>query len=132
MNMPATRRYSKSLIVPNAIGLHARPAAMLVKTAQAYKAEIVMTCGHHRVNVKSIMSILTLGAEKGTKVTVTAEGHDAEKAIRAIEELFTCCFHEEESESAARPRRKEEQTVRVSRRRYGVAYETAMSAAPRQ
>jgi phosphotransferase system HPr (HPr) family protein len=102
---------------------------MLVKVAQAYKAEIVMTCGHHRVNVKSIMGILTLGAEQGTKVTVTAQGHDAEKAIRAIDELFACCFCEEKTYPAAHPPRKEEQTVKIGRRRYGVANATDMSAA---
>jgi phosphotransferase system HPr (HPr) family protein len=91
---PDIRICRTRLTVPNAIGLHARPAAMLTKTAQQYDAEITLKCGGRSVNAKSIMGILTLGADKGTRVTVIAEGSDAVDAIRAIEALFACSFHE--------------------------------------
>lgn len=91
----ASRICRTRLTVPNAIGLHARPAAMLTKTAQQYDAEITLKCGGRSVNAKSIMGILTLGAEQGTRVIVIAEGPDAVDAIRAIEALFACLFHEE-------------------------------------
>ena len=95
--MPAFQACSARLTVLDAIGLHARPAAMLVRTAQEYDVEIVMEYGGHSVNGKSIMGILTLAAAQGAKVTVTAEGCDAAEAMRAIEELFACNFHEVET-----------------------------------
>ena len=89
----ASRTCTARLIVLNAFGLHARPAAMLVKTAQEYDSEIVMTCGGHNANAKSIIELLMLGAAQGMRVTLTAVGRDARDAIRAIDNLFTCVLH---------------------------------------
>jgi phosphotransferase system HPr (HPr) family protein len=72
--------------------LHARPAALLVKTSQMFRANVMIECRRREVNAKSIMGILTLGAEHGAVVTVTAEGSDAIRAIRAIQELFDRAF----------------------------------------
>jgi phosphotransferase system HPr (HPr) family protein len=99
------------LIVPNAIGLHARPAAMLTRTAQEYDAKIVLECGRRSVDAKSMMGILTLGAAQGAKVRVLAEGHDAGEAIRAIECLFVCSFHEEAAVPQAEIAETEGQTA---------------------
>lgn len=97
VNAPAAQTRTAVLIVPSIVGLHARPAALLVKTAQEYDSEIVMEHDGQIVNAKSIMGILTLGAGQGARITVTAEGHDADMAIRAIEDLFACSFFEENS-----------------------------------
>jgi len=67
---------------------------MLAKMAREYDSEIVLKCGRHSVNAKSMLGLLTLGAVQGARVGVTAEGRDARKAVRAIEDLFGCAFHE--------------------------------------
>jgi phosphotransferase system HPr (HPr) family protein len=77
-----------TVLVPNPIGLHARPAAMLARMAQEYDSEIVMEYGGHTVNAKSMLGIMTLGAGPGAQVRVSAEGCDAGEAVRAIEGLF--------------------------------------------
>ena len=86
---------------------------MLVKMAQAYSAEIFIECGLRSVNAKSIMGILTLGAGHGAEVMVTAEGRDATAAIRAIEGLFACAFHEEQAEPGTAFCGTEGQTVGI-------------------
>ena len=93
--MRVSQKCRTSLIVPNEIGLHAQPAAMLARRAQQYDADIVMACGRKKVNAKSILGILTLCVGKGVRVAVTADGHDAPAAILAIEELFACSFRDE-------------------------------------
>lgn len=85
------------LIVPNAQGLHARPAARLVKTAQAFDTEILMECEGRCASAKSILGIMTLGARQGAVINMTAKGHDAAAALRAIECVFICFYHELES-----------------------------------
>jgi phosphotransferase system HPr (HPr) family protein len=129
--LPASWTRTARLIVPNAIGLHARPAALLVRTAQDYDAEIVMVCGGRSVNAKSIMGILTLGAAQGAIVTVTAEGREAAEAIRAIEDLFACSFHEEPAKAESGFLRTRVLTVGGGRQPYGATSAAAMSAASR-
>jgi len=92
MRTPETCR--ASLVVPNALGLHARPAAMLASRAQQYDSDIVMEYGRRKVNAKSVLGILTLSGRKGAKIAVMAKGHDAFEAIRAIEGMFACSFHD--------------------------------------
>ncbi|TET81810.1 HPr family phosphocarrier protein, partial [candidate division TA06 bacterium] len=60
----------------NKLGLHARPAAMLVKTAGKYKSEVTLSKDDMEVNAKSIMGVMMLAAEKGSIVTIRAEGED--------------------------------------------------------
>jgi phosphocarrier protein len=67
---------------------------MLVKTAQKFAADIMIECAGHRVNAKSMLGVLTLGAGHGTKVTVTAHGDDAAGVISSIQELFACDFYQ--------------------------------------
>jgi len=132
MNRTPSQKQTRStrLIVPNAIGLHARPAAMLTRTALEYDAKIVMECGRRSVNAKSIMGILTLCAGQGAEITVTAQGHDAEEAIRAIECLFVCAFHDEAPAMETAFCGMERQTAGVSRQRVGGACTAAAPAAP--
>ncbi len=89
------------LIVPNEVGLHARPAAMLVKVAQSFEADIRIACNGLQGDAKSMMGVLLLGAEQGMTVTVTASGSDAAQALRAITGLFARAFGEMEREGTA-------------------------------
>ena len=82
---PVTQRCTSRLSVANAHGLHARPAALLVKTALAFDTEIMMEYEGRSANAKSILGIMTLGAKEGAVITMTATGHDAAAALCAIE-----------------------------------------------
>jgi len=85
----------RELVVKNKYGIHARPAAMLVKVALAFESDITIQKGDVKVSGKSIMGLMTLEACYGTEVTVTAEGADARQAIAEIQKLFDRKFDEE-------------------------------------
>ncbi len=76
-----------SFVVLNEKGLHTRPSTELVKCAANFGAEIYLSYRNYVVNAKSILGILMLAAEKGSKIVVEAAGDDAEAAISAILEL---------------------------------------------
>ena len=80
---------TKEIIVQNAQGLHARPAALFVQIASRYNSEVTIQKENERVNGKSIMGILTLGVQPGVKVILEVSGEDAEKVIAELEELLT-------------------------------------------
>lgn len=82
--------------IVNTLGLHARAAASLVQTAQKYTAHIEITKDDMVVNGKSIMGLLMLAAAKGSRITVTAVGGDAEQAMDGIGELIRHGFWEKE------------------------------------
>jgi phosphocarrier protein len=73
------------LIIQNPTGLHARPAKVLVSLAMKYKSDIRIQCGEKRVNAKSIVSVLTLGAVGGSTLTIETCGEDEDVAMEAIE-----------------------------------------------
>lgn len=77
----------KKLVVRNKQGLHARPAALFVQIANKFDARITVRRDKERVNGKSIMGILTLGAEKGCEIIIEAEGDDAGVAIVELEKI---------------------------------------------
>ena len=81
-------RIEKEIVIKNSQGLHARPAAMFVQIASKYNSQITIQKGEERVNGKSIMGILTLGAQKNSKVILGADGEDALEALAALEELL--------------------------------------------
>ncbi len=86
---------SAEICVVNRYGIHARPAALLVKTASMFKSDITIEKGDMRVSGKSIMGLMTLEAGLGSKVRVIAEGIDAADALEAIRKLFEQKFFEE-------------------------------------
>lgn len=86
---------AEELTVSNRYGLHARSAALLVKTASMFQADVTLEKGDMKVSGKSIMGLMTLEAGCGSKIKVVAEGVDAVKALEAIRELFEQNFHEE-------------------------------------
>lgn len=79
----------KEVVIKIAQGLHARPAALFVQIASKYNSNITIQKGEERVNGKSIMGILTLGAQHGTQLIIEADGEDAEKALKELEELLS-------------------------------------------
>ena len=85
----------KEVEVVNKLGLHARPAMMLVKTASQFQSEIKIIKDNMNVNAKSIMGVLVLAAEKGRKLKIVAEGPDEEEAVEALAKLFADGFGEE-------------------------------------
>lgn len=78
----------KKVIVKNKQGLHARPAALFVQIANKFDARITVKREREEVNGKSIMGILTLGAEKGSSITIEADGEDAHLAILELEKIL--------------------------------------------
>ena len=86
---------SKELTILNALGMHARPSARFVKISNRYKSEIWVEKDGEQVNGKSIMGLMMLAAGQGSKLKVTAEGPDAEKAIEDLEHLVQTRFDEE-------------------------------------
>lgn len=79
----------KEIIIGSPQGLHARPAAFFVQLANKFDCDIIVRKGHDVVNGKSIMGILMLAAERGSKVTVCAEGEDAGKAVEELTQFLT-------------------------------------------
>lgn len=94
---PATdsTQCQREVTIQNRNGLHARPAAMLVKTSSRFRAEIWVEKDGERVNGKSIMGLMMLAAGKGSKLQVIAEGADADRAIEEIHQLIESKFGEE-------------------------------------
>ena len=86
---------SRELEIINKLGLHARAAAKLVTVAASFQSDIRLSRDGRTVNGKSIMGILMLAAAMGTRLTVSAEGPDAEAALDQIEALFAGRFGEE-------------------------------------
>ena len=85
----------QTFTIRNRLGLHARAAALLVKTANRFEAEITVEKDGLEVNGKSIMGILMLAAYKGSKVTVKVEGRDSLQALQTIGRLIENKFGEE-------------------------------------
>jgi len=85
----------KEFTILNRLGLHARPSAMFVKTANRFKAEVWVEKDGEQVNGKSIMGLMMLAAGQGSKLLVSCEGPDAEQALAEIESLIQRRFDEE-------------------------------------
>ena len=78
-----------SFVVSDPVGLHARPATILVNQASKFSSNINLIYNGKSVNLKSIMGVMSLGVGQGADVTITAEGADADDAIVAIAETMT-------------------------------------------
>jgi len=76
------------LTIHHSAGLHARPAAMFVQTANQYKSIIKVRYGEREVNGKSIMGILTLACEKGSKILLICDGKDEKDALAALRKIL--------------------------------------------
>ena len=80
-------------IVKNDRGLHTRPSTEIVKCATSFKSEITLTYKKTNVNARSILGILMLAAEKGSRIKITASGVDAQEAVDAILNLASSSFY---------------------------------------
>lgn len=80
--------------VLNRAGIHARPAALIVKVANQFSSNLYMEKDRMKINGKSIMGIITLGAAYKSRLTISTEGPDETEAADAIEQLFINRFEE--------------------------------------
>ncbi len=81
-------KVEKHIVIKNKLGLHARPAALFVQVANKFDSDISVSKGKEKVNGKSIMGIMMLAAGKGSRIAITAEGPDAEMAVKELEKLL--------------------------------------------
>jgi len=91
----AEQEIVKKLKVMNEYGIHARPAALLVKAAGKYECEIFVEKDGNKVSCKSIMGLMTIEGYPGSTIQVSASGKDALDAMAEIEELFANKFYED-------------------------------------
>lgn len=80
--------------IVNKLGLHARPAAEIVKTAAKFESNITLTRDDLEVNGKSIMGVMMLAAEFGSTITLRADGPDQDQAVDALAALVASKFRE--------------------------------------
>jgi len=90
----ADETMTKDIMVLNKLGIHARPAAKFVQTANRFTCDIFVEKDGERVNGKSIMGLMMLAAGPGSKLTIHAQGHDAPAALTELEDLFKKKFDE--------------------------------------
>ncbi len=86
----------RELVIENKLGLHARAAAQIVKTASSYASKITLMKDGLEVDGKSIMGIMMLAAAKGSTVMLVAQGSDETMAVAGLEKLFKDKFGEKE------------------------------------
>ncbi len=83
-----------TLTITNSIGLHARPASELVKTAAKFKSKIILEGNGKTADAKSIILVLGLGLRQNDSILIRAEGEDEEAAIQMLTDLVKQRFHE--------------------------------------
>ncbi len=91
----ADKTLVKDFKVINEYGIHARPAALIVKAAGKYECDIFIEKGGNKVSCKSIMGLMTIEGYPGSTMRVSASGADAREALAEIEELFVNKFYED-------------------------------------
>ena len=91
---------SREVVVANSQGLHARPADMLAREARKWRSRIELVSDSQRADGKSILELLTLAAESGTRLVVEATGPDARQALEAIGSLFERRFNEQDDQES--------------------------------
>ena len=91
---PSSGALTRELVVQNKMGIHARPAAMIVRITNKFRAEVLVEKDEEQVNGKSIMGLMMLAAGKGAKVRFIATGADAAVLLTELESLFARKFDE--------------------------------------
>jgi phosphocarrier protein len=86
----------REFTIQNALGLHARAAAQLVKLANQHKSDVSVECDGQRVNGKSIMGVLMLAAAQGSRIKVRCDGEDAARCLDEIAVLVNNKFGEDQ------------------------------------
>jgi len=85
----------REVTIRNRTGLHTRPAATLVKTASKFKSDFLIFKDGMEINGKSIIGVMTLAAEQGSKLKLRFQGEDEDEAAKAVVELFESGFDEQ-------------------------------------
>lgn len=85
----------KEITITNSLGIHARPASMIVKTSTGFQSDISLLKDNMTADAKSIMSVMMLAASSKSKIIIQANGSDEENAAEAVAELFRNNFNEE-------------------------------------
>jgi phosphocarrier protein HPr len=91
---PAGDTLEKTLVVQSKMGIHARPAAMIVRLTSKFKGEVFFEKDGEQVNGKSIMGLMMLAAGHGSKIVVSVQGAEGAQLVQALEELFGRKFDE--------------------------------------
>ena len=84
--------YVKEVILQNQVGLHARPATFFIQKANEFKSLILIEKDERRVNAKSLLGVLSLGIEGGTKIKILADGPYEEAAVAGLIDLVESGF----------------------------------------
>ena len=79
----------KVVVITNESGLHARPATLFTQLAAKFSSKITISSGEKQADAKSILTVLTLGATKGSEVVLKADGPDEAEAVEKLAEFFT-------------------------------------------
>ena len=87
-------QHTKVLTVQNKMGIHARPAAMIVRITNKFKADVLVERDEEQVNGKSIMGLMMLAAGKGSSLKFIVTGSDAPAMLSELEALFARKFDE--------------------------------------
>jgi len=85
----------RTVSLPNKLGMHARPAMLLVELANKFSSNITLSKDGQKVDGKNMLAVLTIGAEHGARITISAEGDDADEAVEALCGLVEIGFGEE-------------------------------------
>lgn len=93
-NPPTGDAVERVLTVQNKMGIHARPAAMIVRLTSKFKGEVLFEKDEEQVNGKSIMGLMMLAAGRGSRIRVSATGPEADHLLRDLETLFERKFDE--------------------------------------
>jgi len=96
--MPTTqdKQCSKTILIQNRLGLHARAAVKLVELAQSFQADIVVSNGEKEAGADSVMGLLMLESSQGQSVTIHARGEEADAALNAVCDLIEHRFDEDD------------------------------------
>jgi phosphocarrier protein HPr len=86
---------AQEVTLKNKLGLHARPAAHLVRLASQYKSQVFLVKDDTRINAKSIMGVMMLAAEQGAALTIECQGEDEEELLAKLVQLVEDKFYEE-------------------------------------
>lgn len=75
-------------VITDELGIHARPAGILVKEVKKYASKVTVSTGEKTSDASKLMAIMSMAIKKGTEVTITAEGEDEDAAVEALEKFF--------------------------------------------
>jgi phosphocarrier protein HPr len=90
----STSPVTRTVVIVNPQGLHARPAEQFVRTAMKFQSRVVVVCRNERLDGKSILELLTMGGTQGTELMIEADGSDAEQAVDVLAKFVERGFDE--------------------------------------